>query len=198
MFEDEENLDPRERFQEIKKLPIFIKSQEIAELVRHLVKSVQNTDIKFKRKTEKEMLQDSLSYLMENSIIIPAKIAGAASADIYDLKMENAAIIRKAARELITGTHALEMFGFKDTEYLDLLRKEVEEFRILFAEWVKTFDPWNYIIDRWGLFNPPGVNYDDHDPDDDIPFDPQNLMDNFFEEDFESEEDFEDWNDEED
>ncbi len=198
MFEDEENLDPRERFQEIKKLPLFIKAQEIGELVRHLVKSVQNTDIKFKRKTEKEMLQDSLSYLMENSIIIPAKIAGAASADIYDLKMENAAIIRKAARELITGTHALEMFGFKDTEYLDLLRKEVEEFRILFAEWVKTFDPWNYIIDRWGLFNPPGVNYDDHDPDDDIPFDPQNLMDNFFEEDFESEEDFEDWNDEED
>jgi hypothetical protein len=198
MFEDEENLDPRERFQEIKKLPLFIKAQEIAELVRHLVKSVQNTDIKFKRKTEKEMLQDSLSYLMENSIIIPAKIAGAASADIYDLKMENASIIRKAARELITSTHALEIFGFKDTEYLDLLRKEVEEFRILFAEWVKTFDPWNYIIDRWGLFNPPGVNYDDHDPDDDIPFDPQNLMDNFFEEDFESEEDFEDWNDEED
>ncbi len=72
------------------------------------------------------------------------------------------------------------MHGFKDTEYLDLLRKEVEEFRILFAEWVKTFDPWDYIIDRWGLFNPPGVNYDDHDPEDDIPFDPNSLPNEFF------------------
>ena len=55
-------------------------------------------------------------------------------------------------------------------EYLDLLRNEIENFRVLFAEWVKTFDQWDYIIDRWGLFNPPGVNYDDKDPDDDIPF----------------------------
>ncbi|MDP3643540.1 MAG: hypothetical protein Q8S54_10170 [Bacteroidota bacterium] len=29
----------------------------------------------------------------------------------------------------------------------------------------------NYFIDRWGLFNPPGVGPFDHDPDDDIPFD---------------------------
>jgi hypothetical protein len=53
----------------------------------------------------------------------------------------------------------------------------MEEFRILFAEWVATFDNENYSIDRWGLFNPPGVNYDDHDPDDDIPFDPDDFLD---------------------
>ncbi|SKB42472.1 hypothetical protein SAMN05660903_00652 [Salegentibacter salinarum] len=35
----------------------------------------------------------------------------------------------------------------------------------------KNFDKWNYIIDRWGLFNPPGIDYDDKDTDDDIPFD---------------------------
>ena len=112
-------------------------------------------------------------------MIIPAKIAGASSEDmLFDIRMENAAIIRKAARELITDVRNIQIHGFKDVEYLDLLREEVESFRILFAEWVKTFDCWNYIIDRWGLFNPPGVNYDDLDPDDDIPF---NLDD--FEED---------------
>lgn len=51
--------------------------------------------------------------------------------------MENAAIIRKAARELITDARGIQMHGFKDIEYLDLLRAEVETFRILFAEWVK-------------------------------------------------------------
>jgi hypothetical protein len=91
--------------------------------------------------------------------------------------MENATIIRKAARELITDARGLQMNGFKDIEYLDLLRIEMEEFRILFAEWVATFDNENYSIDRWGLFNPPGVNYDDHDPDDDIPFDPDDFLD---------------------
>src|SRR5690606_4306412 len=110
-------------------------------------------------------------FMRQNALIIPAKIAGAADEDmLYDIKMENAAIIRKAARELITDARGIQMHGFKDVEYLDILRKEVEEFRVLFAEWVKTFDCWNYIIDRWGLFNPPGVNYDDVDPDDDIPF----------------------------
>ncbi|AFL79904.1 hypothetical protein Aeqsu_0391 [Aequorivita sublithincola DSM 14238] len=194
MFDDEENFDPMKRYNRIRQMPIFLKAEEIAELVRHLVKSVENTDIKFKRKGEKEMLEHNLNYLMENSMIITAKIAGAEGVEIYDLKMENAAIIRKAARELITDARGIQMHGFKDTEYLDLLRKEVEEFRILFAEWVKTFDPWDYIIDRWGLFNPPGVNYDDHDPEDDIPFYPNDLPDKFFgdldDDDFE-----EDWED---
>lgn len=194
MFDEEDDFDPIERHNRVRQMPIFLKAEEISELVRHIVKSVEKTDIKFKRAGEKEMLEHNLSYLMENSMIIPAKIAGAAGVEIYDLKMENAAIIRKAARELIVDARGIQVHGFKDTEYLDLLRKEIEEFRVLFAEWVKTFDPWDYIIDRWGLFNPPGVNYDDHDPDDDIPFDPSDLPDEFFGN-FEDDDDIEDNND---
>ncbi|PHS64907.1 MAG: hypothetical protein COB12_07480 [Flavobacterium sp.] len=171
MFEDEEN-DGYKSHDEIKKIPVFKKAWDLSILVRHLIKSVENTEIDFKNEYEEDMLNRNLQYLAENSMIIPAKISGAEAADSYDLKMENAAIIRKAARELITDARGLQMCGYKETEYLDLLRSEVEEFRVLFAEWVKTFDPWNYIIDRWGLFNPPGVNYDDKDPDDDIPFNP--------------------------
>ena len=113
---------------------------------------------------------------MENATIILAKIKGAEDA-IYDIKMENATLIRKCAREIRTNTYGFEILKFKKSDYLDLLRNEIDEFRILFAEWVKTFDQWNYIIDRWGLFNPPGIEYDDHDPDDDLPFNP----DDFFE-----------------
>lgn len=152
-------------------LPIFKKAMEIEKLVDYIVESVENTDFYFKNKYESEMIKNNIEYLKQNAMIIPAKIAGASAEDmLYDIKMENAAIIRKAARELITDVRGIQMHGFKEVEYLDLLRKEVELFRILFAEWVKTFDCWNYIIDRWGLFNPPGVNYDDVDPDDDIPF----------------------------
>jgi hypothetical protein len=101
--------------------------------------------------------------------------------------MENAAVIRKCARQIYVGCNSFRIFGdFKEVEYLEMLRNHIEEFRVLFAEWVKTFDQYNYIIDRWGLFNPPGVNYDDKDPDDDIPFDP-----------FEALEGFEDWEEDE-
>lgn len=153
------------------KLPIFQKAREIMDLVGSIIDSVEKTDIEFEDPIESEMMQHNLKYMGINASIIPAKIAGAASDDMpYDIRMENAAIIRKAAMELITDTRGLEMHGYPDIEYLDVLRNEIEEFRILFAEWVKTFDCWNYIIDRWGVFNPPGVEYDDDDPDDDIPF----------------------------
>ena len=153
------------------KLPVFKKALEIQKLINYLIEAVEKSEINFENKIEAEMIKNSIYYLRENSVIIPAKIAGASHKDIlYDIKMENAAIIRKAARELITDARSIEMHGYKDIEYLDLLRKEIDEFRVIFAEWVKTFNPWNYTIDRWGLFNPPGVNYNDHDPDNDLPF----------------------------
>jgi len=174
MFEDENNSYPSH--DDIKKLPVYIKAIEISQLVRRIVEVVEKTDIKVKREVEREMIKHNLEYLTQNCLIIPAKIAGAEAVEIYDLKMENAAIIRKAAKELITDARGLQMHGYKDTEFLDLLREEIEAFRILFAKWVKTFDIQNYIIDRWGLFNPPGVNYNDNDLDDDIPFNPFDFL----------------------
>lgn len=153
------------------KLPIFQKSREIMTIVGSIIEGAEKTDIEFEDPIEAEMMQHNLKYMGMNASIIPAKIAGASSEDmLYDLRMESATMIRKAAMELITDASGLEMHGYPDTEYLDVLRKEIEEFRILFAEWVKTFDCWNYVIDRWGLFNPPGIQYDDVDPDDDLPF----------------------------
>jgi hypothetical protein len=156
---------------QLEDLPIFKKAIEIQNLVDYIVETVKKSDIDFEHEYTSEMIKNNISHMIENALIIPAKIAGSSREDTpFDIKMENAAIIRKAARELITDASGIQMNGFKDIEYLDLLRTEIEAFRILFAEWVKTFDVWNYSIDRWGLFNPPGVNYDDHDPDDDIPF----------------------------
>lgn len=83
--------------------------------------------------------------------------------------------LRKSTRELLKKAHGIDIRGYKDLEYLDLLRNEIDESRILFAEWVKTFDCWNYMIDRWDLLNPPGINYVDHDPNDDNPFNNKDM-----------------------
>lgn len=109
-------------------------------------------------------------------MIIPAKIAGAQAVELYDLKIENATIIRKAAREL--SVYAGSLRFEKDNiekDYIQLLSKEIDEFRLLFIGWVAGFDEWNYIKDDWELFNPPGVNAHDKDPDEDIPFNPEDF-----------------------
>ncbi len=150
------------RTEELEKMPLYQKAMEILKIVERITSLVPEED------------DSPLSFLANDmhgdALQIPAKIAGASGVDLYDIKMENAAVIRKCARQIYVGCNGFRMWDFKETEYLELLRGQIEEFRVLFAEWVKTFDQWNYVIDRWGLFNPPGVNYDDKDPDEDIPF----------------------------
>ncbi len=146
----------------LERMPLYQKAMEILEIVVR-IKQLVPEDKEFTTAVAHNMYADALQ--------LAPKIAGAEGVDLYDIKMENAAIIRKCAREIYVGCNGFIMEGFKEVEYLEMLRAEVEEFRVLFAEWVQTFDQWNYIIDRWGLFNPPGVSYDDVDPDDNIPFD---------------------------
>lgn len=151
---------------EIKKLPIYQKGYEIAELVRNILELAD---------PDNEDLQRVCADMMGDAYNLAVKVAGAEGAGLYDIKMENATIIRKSARELVVNTHGLDMFGFEHPEYYPLIREAVEEYRLLFIEWVAGFDQWDYIVDRWGLFNPPGVGPHDKDPDDDIPFDPDDF-----------------------
>ena len=137
---------------DFKHLPIWKKGMEIVKLVDHIMAAAPEGD---------EMLQDQIRQMKGDAMMIPAKVANAEGGDRYDLRMENAAIIRKAAKDLVVGLNGLEMFGFHEPQYFDLLRKEMEEFRHLFIDWVAGFDKGNFVPDRWGLFNPPGVGPDD-------------------------------------
>lgn len=139
-------------------MPIMVKAMEIQELVSALRAFYEEAEV-----DENSPLEMQLDMIYENSLIIPAKIAGAEGGDIYDIRMENAAIIRKAAREISVTVGYLDLGRLEENEYTDLIRLEIENFKVLFREWVKTFDPWNYVLDDWGLFNPPGIDYEDED-----------------------------------
>ncbi|MBW6499245.1 MAG: hypothetical protein K0B09_12700 [Bacteroidales bacterium] len=149
-------------------LPIYKKGQEIYKVVKEIVDLIPG---------ENEILQDIKMQMLSDAAILTVKVAGAEGGDLYDIRMQNAALIRKAANDLMVQNHSLETFGFEYVEYFNIVRNLIEEYRLLFIDWVEGFDKWNYIIDRWGLFNPPGVGPHDKDPDDDIPFNP----DQFFE-----------------
>jgi hypothetical protein len=145
----------------LKRLPIYQKGREILEMVIKITDLIPENN---------EYLNEVKSCMLSDAALLTVKVAGAEAAELYDLKIENAAIIRKAARDLMVQQHSLDMFGFEYVEYYQIVRDLIEEYRLLFIDWVAGFDKWDYIIDRWGLFNPPGIGPFDKDPDDDIPF----------------------------
>ncbi len=155
------NSEEDDDFTEPEKLPIYRKGKEIFDLVHRITDLIPE---------DNEHLMFVKSCMLSDAALLTVKVAGAEAAGLYDIKMECAAIIRKAARDLVVQQHSLEAFGFKDTSYYEMIRDLVEEYRLLFINWLTGFDKWDYVIDRWGLFNPPGVGPFDKDPDDDIPF----------------------------
>lgn len=163
MFEEENENPDRLDF---RKMPLFQKGWEIGTFVRKMVELIP---------PENEQLMEVGRWMEADAAILCAKVANASGGGFYDMQMENAAIIRKSARELVVQCHSLQMFGFEHEEYFQVIRDLVEEYRLLFLPWVASFDQWDYIIDRWGVFNPPGVGPNDKDPDDDIPFNPEDF-----------------------
>ena len=124
----------------VENLPVMVKAKEIFDIVSSLVDTIpEDNDLYFLRE---QMLTDAA--------IIPAKVAGAEGGDVYTLRMENAVLIKLAARALVTHTYTCRMFNISDERYLNLLRSAVDEFRVLFVDWVNTFDKSNDISDDWG------------------------------------------------
>ena len=90
--------------------------------------------------------------MMEDAMIMSAKFAGAEGIKDYILKMENATIMKVHARHLNSMTYQLAMEETHAEEHLQLLRDAIVEFKELFREWVKGFDPTDRYDDGWGLF----------------------------------------------
>lgn len=155
MFENENDIFGRG----LQDIPLYRKGAEIYEIVCEIVELIPEENL------ELGFVKD---IILEDAAILNAKFVNAENAELYDIKMENATIIRKAANDLLIQSHTLEMFGFEHVAYYSIVNKLIEEYRLLFIDWVKGFDKFNYIIDRWGLFNPPGVGPFDKDIDDEI------------------------------
>lgn len=141
--------------------PIQQKAQEIYSTLKTILDLVPENN---------EHLFSLKHQLLGDAMLILAKLAGANAVKLYDIKMENATLIRKAARDLMVSYHSLKMFGFEEAEYYHLVRRQIEEFRLLFIDWVAGFNQNHFITDNWGLFNPPGISPDYEQRSDELNF----------------------------
>lgn len=152
------------------KSPIAEKADEIFKTIKTIVDLIPE---------DNEPLQEVKSHIMENIMVLQVKLYSAERTKLWDIKMENAALIRKNARELMVAYHSLNMFGFEEASYYKKIRTQLEEFRLLFREWVATFNPKHFITDEWGLFNPPGIDQDYKQRDDELNFLDENDDDDY-------------------
>ena len=98
-----------------------------------------------------DYLEHLKDMMLGDATIIPAKISGAEAGDLYILRMENAAIIRKAANDVFIQCSSFRMMGVAKDDELDAVRNEIDIFREYFKEWVSSFEKDEF-EDEWGLF----------------------------------------------
>lgn len=95
--------------------------------------------------------QFTKQLIIENAMIIGPKLRGAMAVDLYILKMENAAIVRTNALKMMEQVRYAVLFQSAEEDYKNVIGESIDEFRLLFKEWVMTFKK-DEIEDDWGLF----------------------------------------------
>ena len=113
-------------------LPIYQKAELLFQLVESLAASLPE---------DNELLQSMKEIMRADAMMLPAKIAGAEAGNIYSIRMQNAAIIRFHAMSLYTQVGGLSLYDESiDTSFTNLIRTEIENFRLLFIDWVANFN----------------------------------------------------------
>jgi hypothetical protein len=100
---------------------------------------------------EERMFESCSSFNIGDGYQISAKLRSAYSCDMYVIYMENASIIRKNAQSIMSNMLVLIETDFVEEAHGMTIRKEIEEFRELFKEWVSNFKKDEF-EDEWGLF----------------------------------------------
>lgn len=126
--------------------PLYKKAEEIVVIVDSIIDSLPEEE------------RDFHEPVRESAMMLAPKFAGAYDSDMWLLTMQNAAIMRYHAQYVATGTYGFNITGESrvDGRYLELLRKEMQEYQVLFNEWMETVhalprDP-EMDEDDWGVF----------------------------------------------
>lgn len=148
MWDDEEDsdndndCDPEAERKRVEALPIFQKAEEIAEITQRIIESIDDEKVKAMHS----------NAMVEDTTIIQSKIANAEAVDDFIRKVENATLIKIHAKNLQAHCSSLILLGIIPEEYLKLLDKELDAFRLAFKQWIKTFNKSKKEGDGWGLF----------------------------------------------
>jgi hypothetical protein len=140
-WDEEDESSFRKEHEKIFNHPIMKKAKDILALTRALVGSLDEA--------RRELYG---SIMLQDAMLISSKFAAAESTADYVSKMEKAVFIKVHAKNLNGMTYQLALEETHAEEHLELLRAAIEEYRILFKEWLSQLDPNEKTDDGWGIF----------------------------------------------
>jgi hypothetical protein len=91
------------------------------------------------------------NLIYQNAYIVAPKIVSACGDTLYQIKMENAALIRFNCRQMWEQIAFAALTGTADEEHKKVIEEALGTFRQLFRRWVGTFKKDEF-EDDWGLF----------------------------------------------
>ena len=120
---------------------MYQKAQELFDLAKIIA-----DDLK-----EDEMKKHLAAQMFCNAALIQAKIAAAFGGGLYTLRMQNAVLIKLATQDMFNAISFASMVEINEEDYVDLMRDKIDEFRLVFNDWVRGFDKTYDIPDNWAI-----------------------------------------------
>ncbi len=158
-------------------LPIYKKAEEIYQLVQSMTSFVEDYPFEINYPIDQEIVDDSIKSMKEKSHEIKMLIMYTCHDDRqYHEAMEYAMVIKYYVNEVVCDVNCLENTGLKESEFVDVFHETLEEFRVLFKEWITTFPKFRYYAydADWGLYElhpdvvvldyPTGERFDEDNP----------------------------------
>jgi hypothetical protein len=159
------------RLEKWEKIPVYRKAQELFDLAEVIADALK----------EDEMKEHLAVQMLSNAALVQAKIAGAEGGGLYSLRMQNAVLIKLAVQDMFNAVSFASMVEINEEDYVDLMREKVDEFRLVFNEWIRGFDKTYDIPDNWA------IRFDTSTPEqeklEDLMFDEDRFFEDFDDED---------------
>ncbi len=125
-------------------------------LFRKAVEILNLTELLCDVLPEDENVETSKQMMLQNAMVVPAKIKGAMAVDeTYSLVMESAVLIKINMMELKNHLWATSNIFDLEEKYQGVLRHAIEAFKKIFIQWVTSFNKQDDLPDEWHLFNDP-------------------------------------------
>ncbi|MDN3593335.1 hypothetical protein [Zunongwangia endophytica] len=117
-------------------LPVYQKALEIFKISSAVSSYFSNNRHVIEMEISSVPAHNYAGRLVTESLQLAPGIAGVVTARSIEVKQRRIERIKKAAKRIKSNCRNIEITGIKETEFLDLLRKEIHHFEHLVSDWL--------------------------------------------------------------
>lgn len=131
-------------------IPVYKKALNLCSMSREIASYVSYNKDLLKLYQSNSLRDDIADSLLTDAILIPQQIAQAESSGSLAVRIKSASFVNIMIRNISSYCNGLEHDGVKETEYLNLLRREIRSFRKSFKVWRKAISKGRSDL-NWGF-----------------------------------------------